>query len=39
MYEYNKTTQKCLTLLILQKRTLKNTIHIDHKFPIIHTEY
>ena len=33
-----KQHKKRLTLMMLQKKTLKNIIQIGHKFLIIHTE-
>ena len=37
--EDNKTIQKCLTLIILPKKTQKSIIQIGQKFLTIHIEY
>ena len=39
MQQYNKTIQKCLNLIILEKNTENKKIQIDYKFLIIHIEY
>ena len=39
MYQYNKTTQRILTMTLLQTKIQNNIIQIGHKFLIMHTEY